>query len=64
MIQKIKSILISTLLIFTLPFVLNAQEVIPLKNTHGLYNAYVIPILGQSRIDIQLVILSGSYDEN
>ena len=64
MIQKIKIIFVLTSLILTLPFCLNAQEVIPLKNTHGLYNAYVIPIREQSRIDIQLVILSGSYDEN
>lgn len=64
MIQKIKIIFVLTSLILTLPFGLNAQEVIPLKNTHGLYNAYVIPIREQSRIDIQLVILSGSYDEN
>ena len=64
MIQKIKIIFVLTSLILILPFGLNAQEVIPLKNTHGLYNAYVIPIREQSRIDIQLVILSGSYDEN
>ena len=58
-----KTLFISTI-IFLLSFAINAQEVIPLKNTYGLYNAYVIPIEGQSRIDIQLIILSGSYDED
>ena len=58
-----KTLFISTI-IFLLSFAINAQEVIPLKNTYGLYNAYVIPIEGESRIDIQLIILSGSYDED
>ena len=58
-----KTLFISSI-IFLLSFAINAQEVIPLKNTYGLYNAYVIPIEGQSRIDIQLIILSGSYDED
>jgi zinc protease len=42
----------------------NAQTVIPLEETHGLYNAYVIPLEGRSRIDVQLVVLSGTYDED
>lgn len=42
----------------------NAQTVIPLSNTHGFYNAYVIPIDGRARIDVQLVVLSGTYDED
>ena len=58
-----KTLFISTI-IFLLSFAINAQEVIPLKHTYGLYNAYVIPIEDQSRIDIQLIILSGSYDED
>ena len=49
---------------FLLTFPVSAQKVIPLKNIHGLYNAYVIPIDDQARIDIQLIILSGSYDED
>ena len=56
-----KTLSISTI-IFLLSFAINAQEVIPLKNTYGLYNAYVIPIEDQSRVDIQLIILSGSYE--
>lgn len=42
----------------------NAQTVIPLNNTHGFYNAYVIPIDDRARIDVQLVVLSGTYDED
>lgn len=57
-----------TFFLFTLSFLLTfavcAQEVIPLKNTHGLYKAYVIPIKNQTRIDIQLIVLSGTYDED
>tara|TARA_R110002096_G_scaffold141081_2_gene295845 strand:- start:24607 stop:25896 length:1290 start_codon:yes stop_codon:yes gene_type:complete len=46
-----------------LPFSATAQTVIPLEQTYGLYNAYVIPLRDRSRIDVQLVVLSGSYDE-
>lgn len=46
-----------------LSFPATAQSVIPLKETHGLYNAYVIPLPDRSRVDVQLVVLSGTYDE-
>lgn len=39
------------------------QEVIPLENIHGLHSAYVIPLEGRSRVDVQLIVLSGSNDE-
>jgi zinc protease len=41
-----------------------AQQVIPLMETHGLYNAYVIPMTERNRVDVQLVVLSGTNDED
>jgi len=41
-----------------------AQTVIPLSQPHGLYNAYVIPINDRNRVDVQLVVLSGTNDED
>ena len=46
-----------------LSFPAYAQTVIPLDETHGLYNAYVIPMTERNRVDVQLVVLSGTNDE-
>lgn len=54
----------ATLTAVFLSFPAFAQTVIPLEETHGLYNAYVIPMEGRNRVDVQLVVLSGTYDED
>lgn len=41
----------------------NAQEVIPLKNIGGLHSAYVVPRNDFNRLDVQLIVLSGAYDD-
>jgi len=41
----------------------SAQTVIPLEETHGMFNAYVIPMEGRNRVDVQLIVLSGGNDE-
>ena len=40
-----------------------AQDVILLDELHGLHSAYVIPIEDSGRVDIQVIVLSGGYDE-
>ena len=40
-----------------------AQEVILLDELHGLHSAYVIPMPETNRIDVQVIVLSGGYDE-
>ena len=42
---------------------INAQEVIKLEKSAGLHSAFVIPISDRNRVDVQLIILSGTYDE-
>ncbi|GGA14011.1 M16 family metallopeptidase [Neptunicoccus cionae] len=46
-----------------LPLSVAAQEVIPLKNTGGLHSAYVVPRNDFNRVDVQVLVLSGSYDD-
>lgn len=41
-----------------------AQEVIELKNVGPLRGAYVIPIDRYSRADVQIIVLSGAYEES
>jgi len=53
----------SLLATLALSLPVSAQTVIPLEETHGLYNAYVIPMEGRNRVDVQLVVLSGGNDE-
>lgn len=40
-----------------------AQNVIPLWEKGGLYAAYVVPRDDFDRVDVQLIVLSGSYDD-
>ncbi|GLQ36075.1 hypothetical protein GCM10007939_23590 [Amylibacter marinus] len=40
-----------------------SQEVIELEDIAGLHSAYVIPIHERNRVDVQVIILSGTYDE-
>ncbi|MEM9108297.1 MAG: insulinase family protein [Pseudomonadota bacterium] len=40
-----------------------AQDVIPLKAKGGLHAAYVVPNDTYDRVDVQLIVLSGSYDD-
>ncbi|WP_069300361.1 M16 family metallopeptidase [Neptunicoccus sediminis] len=47
-----------------LPVSVTAQEVIPLKNTGGLHSAYVVPRNDFNRVDVQVLVLSGSYDDD
>ncbi len=42
----------------------HAQGVIPLKDIGGLHSAYVIPRDDFNRVDVQLIVLSGSYDDD
>jgi zinc protease len=39
------------------------QEIIPLSNIGGLYSAYVVPTDTYHRVDVQLIVLSGAYDD-
>ena len=56
-----KFVTVLTALFLTFPAY--AQTVIPLSEPHGLYNAYVIPMTDRNRVDVQLVVLSGTNDE-
>ncbi len=40
-----------------------AQSVIPLSDKGGLHAAYVVPTDDFDRVDVQLIILSGAYDD-
>lgn len=40
-----------------------AQEVIPLTEKGGLHAAYVVPNDTYNRVDVQLIVLSGHYDD-
>ncbi|WP_370229081.1 M16 family metallopeptidase [Cognatishimia sp.] len=40
-----------------------AQEVIPLTDKGGLHAAYVVPTDTFNRVDVQLIVLSGKYDD-
>ncbi|EEE37261.1 putative protease [Rhodobacteraceae bacterium KLH11] len=40
-----------------------AQSVIPLSEKGGLHAAYVVPMLDVERVDVQLIVLSGAYDD-
>ncbi|MEM7438039.1 MAG: insulinase family protein [Pseudomonadota bacterium] len=40
-----------------------AQSVIPLSDKGGLHAAYVVPRDDFERVDVQLIVLSGSYDD-
>ncbi|MVO17096.1 insulinase family protein [Rhodobacteraceae bacterium CY05] len=40
-----------------------AQSVIPLSEKGGLHAAYVVPTDDFNRVDVQLIVLSGSYDD-
>ena len=53
-----------------LPFVclvfgweVQAQSVIPLSEKGGLHAAYVVPTDDFNRVDVQLIVLSGEYDD-
>ena len=59
--MKLVTTLLSALIFVSPAF---AQTVIPLSEPHGLYNAYVIPMTDRNRVDVQLVVLSGTNDED
>ncbi|MEM7241719.1 MAG: insulinase family protein [Pseudomonadota bacterium] len=59
----IKKLLFTLLLLPLLKLTAYAQEVIPLDELHGLHSAYVIPMPDTGRIDVQVIVLSGGYDE-
>lgn len=40
-----------------------AQRVIPLSEKGGLHAAYVVPTSDHDRVDVQLIVLSGAYDD-
>ncbi len=40
-----------------------AQSIIPLAQKGGLHAAYVVPVDDFDRVDVQLIVLSGSYDD-
>jgi zinc protease len=40
-----------------------AQSVIPISEKGGLYEAYVVPRDDFDRVDVQLIVLSGAYDD-
>ena len=55
-------------LVFSLFFLVfagtvRAQSVIPLSEKGGLYAAYVVPSDDFDRVDVQLIVLSGAYDD-
>ncbi|MEJ6710518.1 MAG: insulinase family protein [Amylibacter sp.] len=51
-------------LLFAIPFTANSQDVIPLTDIGGLHSAYVVPRDKFNRVDVQLIVLSGSYDDD
>ncbi|MBO9479723.1 insulinase family protein [Shimia sp. R11_0] len=51
------------LAVATLSSALHAQPVIPLENRGGLHSAFVVPTDKFDRIDVQLIVLSGAYDD-
>jgi zinc protease len=51
------------LAVLTMPLLANAQQVIPLTDIGGLHSAYVVPRDDFNRVDVQLIVLSGSYDD-
>jgi len=51
-------------LLFAIPFTAQSQEVIPLTDIGGLHSAYVVPRDKFNRVDVQLIVLSGSYDDD
>ncbi|KIC09571.1 protease [Leisingera sp. ANG-M1] len=40
-----------------------AQSIIPLEEKGGLHAAYVVPVEDFDRVDVQLIVLSGAYDD-
>lgn len=46
-----------------LPLSATAQDVIPLTDIGGLHSAYVVPREQFNRVDVQLLVLSGTYDD-
>lgn len=42
---------------------IQAQEIIPLTEKGGLHAAYVVPTDDFDRVDVQLIVLSGAYDD-
>ncbi len=50
--------------LFSLPTVpTSAQEIYPVANKGGLHGAYIVPIEEFHRVDVQLIVLSGAYDD-
>ncbi len=41
----------------------SAQDVIPIEDRGGLHSAYVVPRDRFERVDVQLIVLSGNYDD-
>ena len=41
-----------------------AQDVIPINDIGGLHSAYVVPRDKFNRVDVQLIVLSGSFDDD
>ncbi|SMP23678.1 hypothetical protein SAMN06265373_104394 [Shimia sagamensis] len=40
-----------------------AQDIFPVTDKGGLHGAYVVPIEDFNRVDVQLIVLSGAYDD-
>ena len=55
--------LFSSLLFLMISGAVQAQSVIPLSNKGGLHAAYVVPTDVFNRIHVQLIVLSGAYDD-
>ncbi|WP_299666242.1 insulinase family protein [uncultured Ruegeria sp.] len=58
----------AVVLFFSLVFLVftgtaQAQSIFPLSEKGGLHSAYVVPIGDSDRVDVQLIVLSGSYDD-
>jgi zinc protease len=56
--------ILTALLLFATTLSTQAQEVIPLDDIGGLHSAYVVPRDKFNRVDVQLIVLSGSYDDD
>ncbi|WGI22899.1 insulinase family protein [Amylibacter sp. IMCC11727] len=56
--------ILSALILIATTISTHAQEVIPLKDIGGLHSAYVVPRDTFNRVDVQLIVLSGSYDDD
>lgn len=58
-----KLVLFLSLCLLMVPGPVQAQSVIPLADKGGLHAAYVVPTDDFERVDVQLIVLSGAFDD-